>query len=173
MSFNSAIKTIEALNEKVSTSRREALDKLPVSRIAAFNILGDVVSKAIKIVSTAKEIELRSEVKGKGVRKICGNWVLAKENNLVNLIRLKPLRAVSYDAKNEAITLANDFIKLVLSVNDVKIILRGKEFEVKGVSLDAINNSVDIIKSLGRYLLELTEELLTSLNICLKSLRGI
>ncbi|HDD26623.1 MAG TPA: hypothetical protein ENF75_06000 [Acidilobales archaeon] len=172
-SFEEALGIAKAVNDKLTTVRKEALQKLPVVRVAAFNVLSNVVGKTVKIVELVRELERRVEVGSKGVKRFCGNWIITKDENSVSILKLKPLRSVSYDRTSRRLSLSNDVTRLELGENSLKLVLRGREEIIEGISLDSINSKVDVIKSLGRYLIELIDTIYDAVNLCWKSLRGI
>ncbi len=170
MSFEGGITVLNTAIEKLESLRRNALVNLPVVRAAAFNILADVASGTKRVLELAKTVEVASGAVSAGVRKVCGNWILSKEEDRVVLMKLKPFRAVMYDAKSSEVAIANDEIKIVISASSIKIRFRGKDFIIDPLSIESINSKVQEIKSIGRYMLLLIDELMTTLNVCRKSL---
>ena len=169
MSFEGAINDINKLLEKLSGVRKEALQKLPVVKLAAFNILFDLVSKALKILNTANEIEKRVEL-GRGLKRVCGNWILMKEGDRLSIKKLKPLRILTYTQNEGRVSITDGEVSLELSQSSIKLGLRGRDIVISDISLEGISEYTDIIKSLGRYLFELTDTIADTLNRCLKSL---
>ena len=169
MSFEGAINDINKLLEKLSGVRKEALQKLPVVKSAAFNILFDLVSKALKILNTANEIEKRVEL-GRGLKRVCGNWILMKEGDRLSIKKLKPLRILTYTQNEGRVSITDGEVSLELSQSSIKLGLRGRDIVISDISLEGISEYTDIIKSLGRYLFELTDTIADTLNRCLKSL---
>lgn len=169
MSFEGAINDINKLLEKLSGVRKEALQKLPVVKLAAFNILFDLVSKASKILNTANEIEKRVEL-GRGLKRVCGNWILMKEGDRLSIKKLKPLRILTYTQNEGKVSITDGEVSLELSQSSIKLGLRGRDIVISNISLEGISEYTDIIKSLGRYLFELTDTIADTLNRCLKSL---
>ncbi len=169
MSFEGAINDVNKLLEKLSGVRKEALQKLPVVKSAAFNILFDLVSKALKILNTANEIEKRVEL-GRGLKRVCGNWILMKEGDRLSIKKLKPLRILTYTQNEGRVSITDGEVSLELSQSSIKLGLRGRDIVISDISLEGISEYTDIIKSLGRYLFELTDTIADTLNRCLKSL---
>ena len=169
MSFEGAINDINKLLEKLSGVRKEALQKLPVVKLAAFNILFDLVSKALKILNTANEIEKRVEL-GRGLKRVCGNWILMKEGDRLSIKKLKPLRILTYTQNEGKVSITDGEVSLELFQSSIKLGLRGRDIVISDISLEGISEYTDIIKSLGRYLFELTDTIADTLNRCLKSL---
>jgi len=169
MSFEGAINDINKLLEKLSGVRKEALQKLPVVKLAAFNILFDLVSKALKILNTANEIEKRVEL-GRGLKRVCGNWILMKEGDRLSIKKLKPLRILTYTQNEGKVSITDGEVSLELFQSSIKLGLRGRDIVISNISLEGISEYTDIIKSLGRYLFELTDTIADTLNRCLKSL---
>ena len=170
MSFEGSIAVLNTAIEKLENLRRNALANLPVVRAAAFNILADVASGTRRVLELARTIEVASGQVGTGVRKVCGNWILSKEGDRVVLMKLKPFRAVMYDAKGSEVAIANDEVKISISASSIRIKFRGRDITIDPLSIESINSKVQEIKSIGRYMLLLIDELTTTLNVCRKSL---
>ncbi len=169
-SFKDAKTTVSSVMSKLEEVRKKALKELPVVRSAAFNVISDIVGRIFKIIDTAEGIESRLEVKGKGLAKFCGNWVIIKDEKSITLMRLKPLRLITYNAESGIISIANSELRIDLSGNNLKIKFRGNELVSTDYSLESINSQVDMIKTLARYLMDLTSIINDVLGKCLKSL---
>jgi len=169
VSFEEAINNVNKLLEKLSDVRKEALQKLPVVKSAAFNILFDVVNKALKVLNTVNEIEKKAEL-SRGFKRICGSWILMKEEDRLSIKKLKPLSILTYVQNEGNVLITNGEVSLDLSPSSIKLGLRGRNIVISDISLDSITEYTDLIKSLGRYLFELVDTLADTLNRCLKSL---
>ncbi len=170
MSVDAGSKIVGSTLERLEGLRRTALTNLPVVRVAAFNVLSDVVSGIRKVLDLAKTVESASGLVSTGVKKVCGNWIIVKESDKVALIKHKPLRAVSVNVKESVVSVANDELRIEVEPASIRIRFRGKELIIEPLSVEGINSKVQEIKSIARYMLALIDELTTTLNACRKSL---
>ncbi len=166
MGFNEALSVLRGVIKKYSEIHSEAVKEVKVSRVAAFNIVGEFLSRAERILMYLVELE---RIGGEGrVTRICGNWVLVKGEDMLALSRVKPALAVTYASKERRIMFKDPMTSVSVDPGAIKIRFRGVEKEIK-LTRDEIERNADLLKSLGSKILFVIDAILARIEACGRS----
>lgn len=172
MSFSRSVEMVRALSQRFNEVRKQAVQSLPQARSAPFNTILEIIEGAVKASEMASEIEERAGLKGKGVKRVCGSWLLVNEGDRVGLVKMKPLRVIAHDIGRGVLTLANETVRLEISGNGIAISFRGYRVDLGRLDLEYVASKADEIKTLGRYVKGLVDYIVATMEVCVKSLRA-
>jgi|Deesub1362B_J571_1020462.scaffolds.fasta_scaffold32854_2 hypothetical protein len=167
--MSKARKVSEALLDQLEKVREEAFKKYPQRIVVAFDILAESLIKIERILEISEGLEKATGLSGKGIKRLCGNWLYVFGSEAVSLYRLKPVQSVTYLRADDVIRLANDTMKIKIGNNKITLIYRGYEIELNVSKIDDIVTKADLIKSLAPYISDLLDSLLYRLILCGKA----
>lgn len=164
MGFSKALDVVRAIGRKYDNLRGEAVKSVHVSRVAAFNIIGELLYKVERTLAYLSEIEKVIEVK-EGVGKFCGSWNYVEANGITVANRVNPALSVRFDESNNTITLSDPDTILRIKGGGIEIKFRQYSAKLALTKAD-IEGNADIIKSLASKLMYLTDSILLRIEMC-------
>lgn len=159
---------IEAVINRYEAIRKEAIKKLPQTRSVVFNTIADVIYRVGRVLEYLSELEKVVGISGDGVKKTCGNVLLIKLGNVATVMKLKPIKALTYDKVNSAVTLSDDTVRMTISRTTIKFVFRGRILEFNYTDLDEATSKAELIKAISRYVTDLANKLQICIEQCAK-----
>jgi len=166
MGFSDALNLIENIIKKYEGVRAEAVKEVKITKVAAFNIVSEVLFRAERILAYLAELEKLAE--GGKVSRLCGNWVIAKGNGMTLASRVKPALAVSYSLKENKIVFADPVTSVIIKPSELTVKFRSFTKTIP-LTRDGIEENADILKSLGSKMLFVVDAILARIEMCGKA----
>jgi len=164
--FSKALDLVRTVIKKYDAIHAEAVKEVRVTKVAAFNLINEVLARTERLLQFLSELENAVE-KGKVVR-FCSGWILTREDGRISASRFKPALAVSYDERSGRVTLTDSVTTVSIGSSSIKIRFRNFSKEIR-LSRDAIEADAEIIKALGSKILFVVDALLARIETCAKS----
>ena len=166
MGFSDALNLVENVIKKYEDVRAEAVKEVKITKVAAFNIVSEILFRAERILAYLAELE---KLAGEGrVSRLCGNWVLAKDDGMTLATRVKPALAVSYSAKESKIVFADSVTSVIIKPSELTVKFRSFTITMP-LTRNSIEENADILKSLGSKMLFVVDAILARVEMCGKA----
>ena len=166
MGFSDALNLVENVIRRYEGVRAEAVKEVKITKVAAFNIVGEILLRAERILAYLAELEKLAE--GKKVSRLCGNWVIAEDDGITLASRVKPALAVSYLAKESKIVLADSVTSVIIKPSELAVKFRSLIITIP-LTRGGIEENADVLKSLGSKMLFVVDAILARIEMCGKT----
>ncbi len=166
MGFSDALNLVENVIKKYEDVRAEAVKEVRITKVAAFNIVSEILFRAERILAYLAELEKLTE--GKRVSRLCGNWVLASDNGVTLATRVKPALAVSYLMKEGKVVFADSMTSVIIKPSELTVKFRSFTTTIS-LTRSGIEENADILKSLGSKMLFVVDAILARIEMCGKA----
>ncbi len=166
MGFSKALDLVRAVIKKYDGIHAEAVKEVRITKVAAFNLINEILARTERLLQLLSEIE--NAVETGSVTRFCGGWLLTRGEGRISASRFKPALAVSYDESSGKVTLTDSVTTISITASSVTVKFRSFSREVK-LSKEAIEREAEIIKALGSKMLFVVDALLARMEACAKS----
>lgn len=168
MSFKNAAELAERFVERFDDIRSRALKSTTRSQAVVFDSIYELLMGISSLFKTLAVLE-GSTSSGAGIRKICGNAVLVRSQDITLFMRLNPLRAIIYNASQGLLRLSSGKISVEVTDNAITVTLGKISQKIAYKDPTDIVTNASVYRGVLSKALPVTGELMATVISCAKT----